>query len=206
VTTLEQKYYNSIKSIFIGRKIVEVFYEELNYETKLEYWEYSNHIHSIDMNLIFKLDNGELIQIKWDNEFYPYGIGFEKLQELNFRNEVKTINVTSNQNWKTLLQKEITSIKVFWDISEIKRVTTTKMFFFKFSKTKKITIKIPQSWEIEFENSKIWVSTLEIIDESKANFWTDHLTLFFNKNSTVEFNLFKDISTQQSITKKSKFE
>ncbi|MFN7045959.1 MAG: hypothetical protein ACK4M1_12250 [Flavobacterium sp.] len=206
MTPSEQKYYNSIKSTFIGRKIVEVFYEELNYETKLEYWEYSNHIHSIDMNMIFKLDNGEFIQIKWDNEFYPYGIGFEKLQELNFRNEVKIINVTSNQNWKPLLEKEIIGIKVFWDISETKRVTTTKICFFKFSKTKKITIKIPQNWEIEFENSKIWVSALEIIDESNVNFWADHLTLFFNKNRAEKFNLFKDISTQQNITKKSKFE
>lgn len=206
MTALERKYYNSIKSIFIGRKIVEVFYEELNYETKLEYWEYSKHIHSIDMNVIFKLDNGEFIQIKWDNEFYPYGIGFEKLQELNFRTEVKTINVTSNQNWEPLLKKEITGIKVFWDISETKRVTTTKICFFKFSKTKKIIIKIPQNWEIEFGNSKIWVSALEIIDESNVNFWADHLTLFFNKNSTEEFNLVKDISTQQNITKKSKFE
>jgi hypothetical protein len=201
MTNAERKYYNTIKSTFIGRKIIEVFYDELNYGNELEYWEYSNHIHSIDMNVIFKLDNGELIQIKWDNEFYPYGIGFEKLQELNFKNEIKTINVTSNENWKNLLDKEISSIKVLWDISETKRVKKNKIFFLKFNKTESITIKTPLSWEIELGNQKIWVSTIEIIDEDKATFLSDHLTILFNKNSEEKFNLLKNVRYQQNITK-----
>ena len=108
----ELKYYHRINSTFIGRKIIEVYYEELNYETNSEYWEYSTDIHSVDMNVIFRLDNNELIQIIWDNEFYCYGIGFEKLTVINKRERIKTISLTENPNWKKLINKKITEINV----------------------------------------------------------------------------------------------
>ena len=99
MTEKEKKYYDRIKTNLIGQKIKEVFYEELNYETELEYWEYSNEIHSVDMNVIFQLENGQIIQIKWDNEFYCYGIGFETLNGITNRDGFKTIRVTENPNW-----------------------------------------------------------------------------------------------------------
>lgn len=68
--------------------------------------EYSTDIHSVDMNVIFRLDNNELIQIKWDNEFYCYGIGFEKLTDLNKRERIKTISLTENAKWKKLINKK----------------------------------------------------------------------------------------------------
>lgn len=94
----EEEYIESIDSNFVGRKIKKVFYEEINYEIDSEFWEHSQNIHSIDMNVIFQLDNGKLLQIKWDNEFRCYGIGFEELSEIRFREGFKTINVTANQN------------------------------------------------------------------------------------------------------------
>tara|TARA_B100000953_G_scaffold298155_1_gene294390 strand:- start:432 stop:626 length:195 start_codon:yes stop_codon:yes gene_type:complete len=60
----EQKYYNRILSKLIGRSIVGVFYEELDYQNNLEYWEFSKDIHSVDLSIIFRLDNNDLIQIK----------------------------------------------------------------------------------------------------------------------------------------------
>lgn len=72
----EIDYINSISSSFIGQKIKEVFYEELNYES--EYWNYSNNIHSVDMNVILQIENGKLLQIKWDNEFYCYELVLKK--------------------------------------------------------------------------------------------------------------------------------
>ena len=82
MTHREKIYQDRINSDLVGQVIKEVFYEELNNESELEYWEHSNEIHSIDMNVILHLESGKIIQIKWDNEFYCYGIGFEKLQEI----------------------------------------------------------------------------------------------------------------------------
>ena len=143
MTDKELKYYERINSAFIGRKIIEVFYEELDYETDSEYWEHSTDIHSVDMNVIFRLDNDELVQIKWDNEFYCYGIGFEKLNELNKREGIKTISLTENTNWKNLTDKIITEMIVLWDESfsqELHRVGNN--FLLKGEKNK---VTLPQT-------------------------------------------------------------
>ena len=63
MTEKEQEYYERIKSSFIGQTIKEVYYEELDYDTDSEFWEMSNEIHSVDMNVIFRLDNDQLLQI-----------------------------------------------------------------------------------------------------------------------------------------------
>ncbi|RXG20122.1 hypothetical protein DSM02_2774 [Leeuwenhoekiella polynyae] len=81
MTFEEKKYYDRIRARFIGRKVIQVYYEELNYDSDAEFWEYTSEIHSVDMNVIFQFDNNDLIQIKWDNEFYCYGIGFEELKK-----------------------------------------------------------------------------------------------------------------------------
>lgn len=112
----EIDYINSISSSFIGQKIKEVFYEELNYES--EYWNYSNNIHSVDMNVILQIENGKLLQIKWDNEFYCYGIGFEEILEMKIKDDINTINVSENSHWKSVIGKTITSIDTDWDESE----------------------------------------------------------------------------------------
>jgi hypothetical protein len=196
MTEKEKKYYDRIKSSLIGQKIKEVFYEELDYETELEYWEYSNEIHSIDMNVIFQLENGQIIQIKWDNEFYCYGIGFEILKGITKRDGFKTIDVTENPNWKNLIGKKISGINILWDISE---GITTEYCGNRIVKSENTITKLPQSWEFKFENSKIWISALEIKDGETDSFWADHLSVFFTNNGQEKHELIKNASTQQRL-------
>jgi len=192
----ERKYYDRIKSNLIGLKIKEVFYEELDYETELEYWEYSNEIHSVDMNVIFELENGQILKIKWDNEFDCYGIGLENIKKVTEREGFKTIKVTENSNWKNLIGKKISEIKVLWDISE---GLVTEYCGNKIIKSENQTTKIPQSWEIEFENLKIWISVLEIKDGETDSFWADHLSIFFTNNGQEKYELIKNASTQHRV-------
>jgi len=56
--------------------------------------------------------------VKWDNEFYCYGIGFEKLDTIDNQVGFKTINLTSDSIWTNLIDKEIIGVKVLWDIDE----------------------------------------------------------------------------------------
>ena len=111
----EIDYIERINSTFIGQKIEEVFYEVIDYGTNIKYWNFSESIHSIDMNIIFKLENGKLIQIKWDHEFDCYGIGFEQITGLETKDSFETINVTENTNWKSKIGKPISAIDIFWD-------------------------------------------------------------------------------------------
>lgn len=186
MTTKEKKYYERIASNLIGQKIIEIYYEEINYNPRIEFWEHSSEIHSIDMNVIFKLDNGKSIQIKWDNEFYCYGVGFEVLEKIELKNGIfKTINVTNNVNWKNILNKKITEVSVFWD-------TITSFVDFSLSDeilNNSLLNKLPQTWELEVEDEKIWISTLEIKEEGNNYYWADHLTIFFSEKSHKKFKL-----------------
>ncbi|WP_143955812.1 hypothetical protein [Robertkochia solimangrovi] len=198
MTDKELKYYDRIKSTFIGRKIVEVFYEELNYEEDSEYWVHSTEIHSVDMNVIFRLDNNKLIQIKWDNEFHCYGIGFEKLTELKKRDGIKIISLTDNPNWKKLMDKTLTEIVVLWDKSFSQELQIVNNEFA--PKGKKTPIKLPQTWQIEFENEKIWISALEIKENQKDNYyWADHLTILFTDKGKEKYKLIENASTQRRL-------
>lgn len=198
MTEKEIKHYERINSTFLGRKIVEVYYEELDYHTDSEFWEHSTDIHSIDMNVIFRLDNDDLIQIKWDNEFYCYGIGFEKLTELNIREGFKTIALTHNLKWKLLAHKSITDIIVLWDESYSQEVECVNNEFV--AKGKKTPFKLPQTWQIEFGNEKIWISALEIKENEPNYYWADHLTVFFMNDGQKQYKLVKNASTQQPVS------
>lgn len=192
MTEKKKKYYERIKSSFIGRKIKEVYYEELDYKTDSEFWEMSDEIHSVDMNLIFRLDNKQLLQIKWDNEFYCYGIGFENLPEIIKREGIKTINVSNNSNWKRIINKTISGINVLWDISEGITSTYSGNIIIK---KEKIIKKLPQTWELEFDNEKIWISALEIDNEKRAHFWADHLSVIFTNREQEKYKLIEKAST-----------
>ena len=81
MTEKQINYLNKINSIFVGQKIKNVHYEVILYEDQ-EYWEFSNEIHSVDMNIILELDNDKFFKVLWDNEFECYGIGVYEINEL----------------------------------------------------------------------------------------------------------------------------
>ncbi|MBV7441344.1 hypothetical protein KRX57_07915 [Weeksellaceae bacterium TAE3-ERU29] len=182
--TLENKYYREIREYLIGKKVQEVYYEELDYQSENEFWEYSDEIHSIDMNVIFKLDNNDLIQIFWDNTFHCYGIGLKKLSQINSHKElIKTINLSNHQNWRKLIGKKIEEIVVFWE------------FVYENEST-----KLPQTWEIKFKDEVIWISAMEFVKNDIEMYWKDHLTLFFTNNSQKEYKLTKRSDIQSKIS------
>ncbi len=182
MTKKEQAYYNLIQRALVGRKIQNVYYEELDYQNGEEYWKVSDSCHSIDMNVILELDNKELIQIKWDNEFYCYGIGIEQLKKLDYREGIKTMAVSQNESWTELINNSLVEINVYWD--ECQSSSTNYL---------------PQSWELKFENDKnIWVSALEIKEDSSLSYWADHLTILFSEKEQEKYKL-KKASTQHCV-------
>ena len=197
MTTKEINYYERIASSLIGQKIVEIYYEEINHDPILEFWEYSSEIHSIDINVLFKLDNGKIIQIKWDNEFYSYGVGFEVLEKIELKNDIfKTINVTNHLNWKNILNKKITEVSVFWETinSFVDNSLSNEIL------NNTLVNKLPQTWEVKVEGEKIWISTLEIRREGSVLYWADHLTILFSEKSQQKFKL-NELANKKNIIK-----
>ncbi len=193
----EQNYYKRIKTSLIGRKITEVYYVELDYGTNSNYWEYTVAVHSIDLSIIFRLDNQQLIQIRWDNEFYSYGVGFEKMMELKNYEGVNIFNVTDNPNWKRIIGKAITKIVVYWDESYSQEGTFINSEFVPISDKK--TIRLPQTWQIECEKEKFWIATLEI-NENEIYYWASHLTTIFTNEEQDKYKLTQKVNKQESIS------
>ncbi|MGE8433932.1 hypothetical protein [Chryseobacterium joostei] len=183
---LETNYIERIHSNFIGQKIEQVFYEEINYETELEYWNIAETIHSVDMNVIFKMENGKLFQIKWDSEFYSYGIGFEEINELKIKEGFKIINVTENENWKSKILKPISSVDIYWDEAEIQQYQEAS---YDVALKDIKPIRIPLTWEININNEKVYISALEINENGNNNYWTDHLTIHFSEQELKKHKL-----------------
>lgn len=61
---------------------MDVFHKELEYKTNLKHWEFLKNVDSVDRNIISRFNNNDLIQIKWNAEFYSYGIGFEHFSDI----------------------------------------------------------------------------------------------------------------------------
>ena len=185
MTEKERKYYHRIESTLIGQKVKQVYYKEINWEKdNSSFWEFSKDIHSVDMNIIFQLENGKLIQIMWDNEFYSYGVGLTILKKLEDEKEgFKTFNVSENPNWEKLIGKEISGIRILWSIiNEYKKYQVIR--------TEKTITKLPQTWELSFNQDKVWIAALEINKNELDNYYlADHLSIFFSKKDEEKYNL-----------------
>lgn len=196
----ETEYLNRINSIFINQKIEEVYYQELDYKMESEFWEYSSDIHSVDMNLILKLTNGKLIQIKWDNKFYCYGVGFEEITEINTKKELRLINVTNNKNWRNKIGKMILCIDVYWDESESHEYQKT--FGLLIPKRKKKQIRLPLTWAIKFQSDIVFISAFEIRKEGENYYRADNLTVVFNEAETKKYNLLNNAGRYKQFGKR----
>ena len=155
----------------------------------------SNEIHSVDISVIFKLEGGELLEIKWDDEFHCFGVGFEKIPKIMPEGR-KVINVSKNQNWSKLLDKRLTGIRVLWENNE---GTVTTYSGDDIIKTENRIYKLPQTWELEFEGEKVWISALEIREEESIIFWADHLSVIFTKQEQEKYELVKKADIKHCI-------
>lgn len=187
---IENRYIDRINSNFVGKKIEKIFYEEIGYEIDSEFWEHSKNIHSIDMNVIFQLDTGKILQIKWDNEFGCYGVGFEELSEIKFKDGFKIIDVTENQNWIDKINREISSVEVYWANIESQEYHSFLTIYI--TKGRKKITRLPMTWKINIQEESIWISAFEIT-ESENNYYTaDHLSVFFKEENFEKYFLKDD--------------
>lgn len=193
VTTMkftEEQYYQGIKNHLLGTSIVEVYYEVLNSYDELdtyEDWELSDYIHSVEMNIIFKLDNGKLIQLFWDNTFHCYNVGIEVLLNFVERETIRLINVSENDNFLKLTRNKIIDVVIYWNEIEVSDLVESNGFFVAKQKECK---RVPVVWQIKFENNiDIWIATFEITNIHELYYGADHLTIFFNEEDVRKYKL-----------------
>jgi hypothetical protein len=185
----ELSYYTRIYDSLIGKLISNIFYEELDYQDSLEHWKFSDDVHSVDMNVILQLSDKSIIQLQWDHEFYSYGIGCKPLVIIENRENIKTVSI-SEKPWMAFLNSPIKDIIVYWSESES---LTQEYENYKLVNIIPETIKLPQTWELQFEdNASIYLTAMEILPE-RISYWADHLTVLFNNADVKKYLLDKDL-------------
>jgi len=170
-------YHQTIRELLLGKVIRGVYYEEIDYEDNKPYYPFSLSIHSVDLNVIFHTDSSEYAQIKWDNMFECYGLAVEKIDKLNYRESISTINLSDDPAWKDIIGLTIQSVNVYW----------TEIFIGE--------PPLPATWEVTFENNtKVWIAAFE----EPLLYPQDHLTLFFDKSSLEAYLKFD--GTEEIVT------
>ncbi|SFC55808.1 hypothetical protein SAMN04487907_105216 [Zunongwangia mangrovi] len=109
----------------------------------------------------------------------------------NIKQGIKTISLTENPNWKNLINKTITKIIVLWDEIVSQKTST---YFVPMGVKKKITL--PQTWQIEFGNEKLWISALELKEDGINSYWADHLTIFLIIVNKKNINLLRTLANK----------
>jgi hypothetical protein len=183
--TDEQKTYHKLLAAALkGRKIQKVFYEEFQDEKGLEYWKVNEHVHSVDRNLIFELDDGNRFQLRSHDEFYPtcQGVSGAYLDEVRDSEACKVIEVSDHPAWQGLRSSRISELMVYWEIWEARKKNDTGYVHFE--------INLPKTLKLRFESGeKLWISAVEIMDDPVPGIWSDSLTLAFDQVGQAQYAL-----------------
>lgn len=195
----ESEFYNNIRTSLIGKRISHVQYQELDYEDNLEYWEFSQSIHSVNMNVILTLHDKSIVQFNWDYYFDFYGVGIKLLESIDKREGLKTVSILS-QHWKQVFNIPIKDVFVYWSESD------SETQYFENDKLVNVVpekIRLPQTLELQFENDEsIFITAIEIKPRDVI-YWSDHLTVLFDKMDFIKYGLHLDskISVSEAVHK-----
>ena len=97
--------------VLVGECIVGVQYHEIDYGTP--YWN-SEHLHSVDHGIDFKMESGLVYFLTWDSEFVQYGLSLKKTSGASWLRGSKVWDVSSDDNWIPLLHRAISGVDVYW--------------------------------------------------------------------------------------------
>jgi hypothetical protein len=167
-------YEKSFKEL-IGKAISHINYYEIDYGKPM--WNETK-FHSVDYGFEITMLDKTSYYFIWSNKFTQYDVKFKKgniLIEFGTKNSAKKYNVSDNINWTDLIGTKIKEVKSCWS------------YWYTMGEEEKTYY--PQDVHIQFENGKeIWISALEIIDNSPIPM-QDNLLIVFDKGIAEKYNI-----------------
>ena len=97
----------------LTQKITAVHYAAIEYFDSTPYWDHGK-IHEVEHGVEFVIETGDVYRISWDDYENNYGVNIAKKELISFWDEAVMWNVTEREEWKNLLNQEITEIKAYW--------------------------------------------------------------------------------------------
>lgn len=156
----------------VGRELAGVLYFEIPYlnddgSIPGPFWCESPDFDSLDFGLELITADGDRCWIGWGNQFYTYALDV-KLNANRDRGLMREIDVSYGSRWEPLLGGTIAQAQVFWDWEAIGNGPP---------------VWGPQDLAITFASGDIvYISALEIRQDSAPWGHMDNLTVFFGEN------------------------
>lgn len=174
--TQEHLNFEELSRQLIGLTVLKVEYSEINYdETNPEpnYQTHFKNLDSVDFSILIHTNNGKLVEIYWDGQFYQFGIGIRINQISNFSGSIKW-DVSGGNLWKKFIDATISEIQIGWE-------TVTNNV----QKDKNIVRFVyPQAVKISFSNEQnIFISAAGFLNQgdNKVFGMLDNLTVTDNE-------------------------
>ena len=174
--TQEQLNFEKFSRQLIGLTVLRVEYSEILYEPanpKPYYPTQFTNLDSVDFSIFFHTDKDKLIEIYWDNIFYPSGIGIKINEPSDFSGNIKW-DVSGNDLWKKFIGTNISDINVTWETVTKREEKTGKTEGFVYPQDIKIIFSIDKS---------IFVSAAGFLDQGNKEVYgmLDNLTVTDNE-------------------------
>ena len=171
----KEDYNNKILSL-TNKKLVRVYYLQLNYHDNQPYWNnYSSEFDYLDYGLVFEFDDKTFYEIIWDSEFYQFGLSCKQINNLLDSDYTKVWDVTYNNSWKDLISHKIIGVKVFWETA--------------FENEQEFDY--PQDLDLTFENDKhIYLSASAYLKEEDIFVdYSDEVVVIFNQEIAKKYKI-----------------
>jgi hypothetical protein len=156
----------------IGKAIVKVIYCEPDWGDELFHFFDDRRFDSLGFGLELTFSDGEQWAIKWDVEFWEYGVSLIKAP---LRIGDRMLDASTLPRWCSIIGKRIISSEIFWSWVGESHKPETRLFY-------------PQDLLLRFEDGKVIViSALEIEGDSFMGMM-DNITVFDDIEMAKKFH------------------
>jgi hypothetical protein len=163
---------------FENKTITGVLYQQL--DNGSEHYQ-KNDFHSVDTAVYFKTSDHKIYQIYWVDElglYHGFGISLKETAVIN-KDEGILTDVTNDNAMKNLIGMRTKTVRMYWQ-NVIDNMRTSLVPFLGMGHIHRQDY--PQTIEILFEGGmQLYISVLKITDDNVCIPFTNHLSVFFDK-------------------------
>jgi hypothetical protein len=138
--------------------------------------------HSVDVAIYFETENNKIFRIYWADElgiYHGFGVSIKEIAVID-KDDGIFMDVSNDNNWKAMLGKRIISTQIHWqNIIDNMRSGLVPVLGMGYLRRR----DYPQTLEIKLEDGlQFYISVLKITDNNKCIPFTNHLSIFFQKD------------------------
>ncbi len=173
----KSEYEVDVIRMLIGKRLTGVRYFEIRYDTNEPFYicaPFPGHL--LDYGCDLELEDGTIIGIIWDSEYFQYGIGVLKSSIASQLTDFSAWDVSKENHWTSLMNMAITKVKVHWSWAQYEGQEKQDY---------------PQELEIQFDDGSIVFFSASQYDKAKDTLWgmSDDIAVVFDNDSAKRYGI-----------------